>query len=137
MVDGFDVVAVGIAQEDGVVARVVLGEDPRRVEHLGAVRHRRLVHRVHRRAVGGRERDVQLLLDGAARGEPEAGVAAARGQADHLRGTGRAGGDPDGHRHAERGEGGGVEGDGGLDVAAGETEVVEHGRDPRGDPRHR
>ena len=48
MVHGLDVVAVGVAEEDGVVARVVLRPEPRLVEGLGAEPRRRCVEGVDR-----------------------------------------------------------------------------------------
>ena len=76
MVDGLDVVAVGVADEGAEVAGVVLGPYPWRVQHLGPLRDRRVAERLHRVAVGRAERDVGLLADVAVRllrADPEVG----------------------------------------------------------------
>ena len=84
VVDGFDVVAVRVAQEDAVVPGVVLRELARGVQHFHPGGHRRLVHGVHRAAVGRPEGDVQFPgLGSGGRAEPEDGRAFGAGQADH------------------------------------------------------
>ena len=60
MADGFDVVAVRVADEGPVVIGVVLGPEPRLVQHLGAGRDRGGEERAHRRAVGRGQGDVRL-----------------------------------------------------------------------------
>jgi hypothetical protein len=60
VVDGLDVVAVGIAQEHGVVAGVVLRPLARSVQHFHPGRHGGIVHSVHRLPVGRPEGDVQF-----------------------------------------------------------------------------
>ena len=60
VVDGLDVVAVGIAQEDAVVAGVVFRPFTGSVQHLHPGRHGGLVHRVDRGPVGRAEGDVQF-----------------------------------------------------------------------------
>src|SRR5580704_4364795 len=52
VVDGLDVVAVGVAQVDAVVAGVVLRPLARGVQHFRPGRRGGVVHRVHRIAVG-------------------------------------------------------------------------------------
>ena len=75
VMDGFDVVAVGIAQEDGVVAGVVFRPFPGSVQHLHPGRHGGLVHGVDRGPVRRAEGDVQFpgLVPGR-RAEPEVGT---------------------------------------------------------------
>jgi uncharacterized membrane protein YgaE (UPF0421/DUF939 family) len=125
VVDGLDVVAVGIAQEDAVVAGVVLRPFAGRVQHLCPGRHGGLVHRVDRGPVGRAEGDVQFpgLVPGG-RAQPEVGYAVGAGQADDEAVAVR-----EAHRlaHPDRGEGAQVEVEGGLDVASLQADVVEHG----------
>src|SRR5580704_16622720 len=125
VVDGLDVVAVGIAQEDAVVAGVVFRPFTGRVQHLYAGRHGGLVHRVDRGPVGRAEGDVQFpgLVPGG-RAPPEVGYAVGTAQADDEAVAVR-----EAHRlaHPDRGEGGQVEVEGGLDVASLEADVIEHG----------
>jgi uncharacterized membrane protein YgaE (UPF0421/DUF939 family) len=125
VVDGLDVVAVGIAQEDAVVAGVVFRPFAGRVQHLCPGRHGGLVHRVDRGPVGRAEGDVQFpgLVPGR-RAQPEVGYAVGAGQADdEAVAVGEA------HRlaHPDRGEGAQVEVEGGLDVASLQADVIEHG----------
>ena len=56
--------AVGIPDEGRVVVGVVLGEDPRRVQHLGADVHGGAVEGVHLLAAAGPEGDVELTILG-------------------------------------------------------------------------
>ena len=75
VVDGLDVVAVRVAQEHGVVARVVLRPLTRGVQHFHSGRHGGFVHGVHRAAVGRPERHVQFPGFGAGgRAQPEVGT---------------------------------------------------------------
>src|SRR5581483_11185233 len=84
VVDGFDVVAVQVAEEHPVVARVVLGELTRGVQHLDSGRDGDLVHGVDRRAVGSLEGDVQFPgLGAGGRPQPENRLAVGAAQADH------------------------------------------------------
>jgi len=125
MVDGLDVVAVGIAQEDAVVAGVVFRPFTGRVQHLHPGRHGGLVHRVDRGPVGRAEGDVQFpgLVPGG-RAQPEVGYAVGTGQAHNEAVAVR-----EAHRlaHPDRGEGAQVEVEGGLDVASLQADVIEHG----------
>jgi hypothetical protein len=125
VVDGLDVVAVGIAQEDAVVAGVVFRPFAGRVQHLCPGRHGGLVYRVDRVPVGRAEGDVQFpgLVPGG-RAQPEVGYAVGAGQADDEAVAVR-----EAHRlaHPDRGEGAQVEVEGGLDVASLQADVVEHG----------
>ena len=56
--DGFDVVAVGVADEGAEVVLVVLGPDARLVEHLGAVGDGDVEERLHGGAIGSGEGEV-------------------------------------------------------------------------------
>src|SRR5580698_11181206 len=58
--DRLDVVAVGVPDEGAVVARVVLGPHPGRVEDLGAHALGGVEEGVHSRPIGGGEGDVGL-----------------------------------------------------------------------------
>ena len=58
MADGFDVVAVGVADEGAEVVLVVLGPDARFVEHLGAVGDGDVEEGLHGSAVGSGEGEV-------------------------------------------------------------------------------
>ena len=82
VVDGLDVVAVGIAQEDGVVAGVVFRPLTGSVQHFHPGRHGGLVHGVDGGPVGRAEGDVQFpgLVSGG-RAQPERGLAVGTGQA--------------------------------------------------------
>ena len=91
VVDGLDVVAVQVAQEHPVVARVVLRELTRGVQHLHTGRHRRLVHRVHRGAVGGLEGDVEFPGLGAGRRTRARTPAGRRGRPGRPRWSRRTG----------------------------------------------
>ncbi len=73
MADGFDVVAVWVSDEGAVVTRVVLGPEPRLVEHVGSLRHGGVEEGPHGRPVGSVERDVGLTetLAGLERPDPE------------------------------------------------------------------
>jgi hypothetical protein len=122
--DGLRVVAVGIAQEDAVVARVVLRPLARRVQHLGPGGDRGVVHGVDGGAVGRGERDVQLDAGRTVGGQPELGRAAGACEAHHL--AAAAVGEADRLVDADGREDAGVEGDGGVDVAAGDSDVIEH-----------
>ncbi len=90
VVDSLDVMAVRIAYEHAVVARVVLGPLPGRMEHLRPRADRRLMDRINRGAVRGTEGDVQLPgLRTAGRAEPEAGNAVGAREAHHHALAGR------------------------------------------------
>jgi uncharacterized membrane protein YgaE (UPF0421/DUF939 family) len=125
VVDGLDVVTVGIAQEDAVVAGVVLRPFTGRVQYLHPGRHGGLVHRVDRRPVGRAEGNMQFpgLVPGG-RAQPEVGYAVGTGQADDEAVAVR-----EAHRlaHPDPGEGAQVEVEGGLDVASLQADVIEHG----------
>jgi hypothetical protein len=83
VVDGLDVVTIGIAQEDAVVTGVVLRPFTRRVQYLNSGCHGGLVHRVDRRPVGRAEGDVQFPgLVAGGRAQPEVGYAVGADQAD-------------------------------------------------------
>lgn len=71
--DGFDVVAIWVADEGTVVVRVVLGPDARLMEHVGVSIDRGLEERPHGAPVGCRERDMRLAeaLAGGPRANPE------------------------------------------------------------------
>ena len=65
MTNGFDVVAVGVADEGAVVVRVVLGPYPRFVQHLGTGGDGGVEERPHRARSARGERDVRLAKAGA------------------------------------------------------------------------
>ena len=112
--DPFDVVAVEVADEDGVVARVVLREDPRRVEDLGARVEGGLVHGVDLVGAEGVEGDVQLTsLRASRRSDPEAREALATGDADGEGVTDRM---PDDLGEPDRPEDAEIEGDRGVEI---------------------
>ena len=126
VVDGLDVVAVRVAQEDGVIAGVVLRPLARGVQHLHPGRDGGLVHRVHRAPAGRPEGHVQLPgLGAGGRAQPEHGNAVGAGQADHDGLAGR-----EAHRlvHPDRGEGAEVEIERLLDVLHLQADVIKHGR---------
>ncbi len=126
VVDGLDVVAVGIAQEHGVVAGVVLRPLARSVQHFHPGRHGGIVHGVHRLPVGRPEGDVQFPgLGAGGRAQPEHGNAVGVGQADHDGFAVR-----EAHRlaHPDRGEGPEVEVERRLDVLRLQADVIKHGR---------
>jgi uncharacterized membrane protein YgaE (UPF0421/DUF939 family) len=126
VVDGLDVVAVQVAQEHPVVARVVLRELTRGVQHLDTGRHRGLVHRVHRGAVGGLEGDVEFPgLGAGGRPEPEDRLAVGAAQADH---DGLAVREAHHLVHPDRAEGAEVEVERLLDVLDLQADVIKHGR---------
>ena len=126
VVDGLDVVAVQVAQENPVVARVVLRELTRGVQHLHPGRHRRLVHRVHRGAVGGLEGDVEFPgLGAGGRPEPEHRLAVGAAQADH---DGLAVREAHDLAHPDRAEGAEVEVERLLHVLDLQADVIKHGR---------
>ena len=60
MTDGFDVVAVRVADEGAVVVLVVLGPHSWLVQHLGAGADGSVEEGPHGRTVGGLEGDVRL-----------------------------------------------------------------------------
>ena len=60
MADRLDIVAVGVPHEGAVIVGVILGPDPRRVEHLGSAGHGRVEEGPHRGPVGGDEGQVGL-----------------------------------------------------------------------------
>src|SRR5690348_8835837 len=126
VVDRLDVVAVRIAQEHPVVARVVLRELTRGVQHLDTGRHRRLVYRVHRGAVRGLEGDVEFPgLGAGGRAQPEHRLAVGAAEADH---NGLAGREAHDLAHPDRGEGAEVEVERLLHVLDLQTDVIKHGR---------
>ncbi len=126
VVDGLDVVAVRVAQEHAVVAGVVLRELARGVQHLRPGCHGGLVHRVHRRAVGGLEGDVEFPgLGAGGRPQPEHRLAVGAAQADHDGLAVRVA-----HHlvHPDRGEGAEVEAERLLHVLDLQADVIKHGR---------
>jgi enamine deaminase RidA (YjgF/YER057c/UK114 family) len=126
VVDGLDVVTVQVAQEHPVVARVVLRELTRGVQHLRPGCHRRLVHRVHRGAVGGLEGDVEFPgLGAGGRPEPEHRLAVGAAQADH---DGLAVREAHHLVHPDRAEGAEVEVERLLHVLDLQADVIKHGR---------
>ena len=122
VVDGLDVVTVGIAQEHGVVAGVVLRPFAGGMQDLDPGRHRGLVHGVDRGPVGRAERNVQFpgLVPGG-RAQPERGDAVRTGQADYEAVTVR-----EAHHlaHPDRGKGPQVEAERRLDVARLQAQVI-------------
>ena len=74
--DGLDVVAIGIAHERAVVTRVVLGPEPRLVQHLRAACDGSVEEGAHRGAVGRDERNVRFAesVAGGTRADPEVGL---------------------------------------------------------------
>ena len=126
VVDGLDIVAVRVAQEDGVVAGVILRPLARGVQHLCPGRHGGLVYRIHRAPVGRPEGHVQFPgLGAGGRAQPEHGNAVGAGQADE---DGLA--DREAHRlvHPDRGESAEVEIERLLDVLHLQADVIKHGR---------
>ena len=123
--DGFDVVAVGIAEEGPVVVGVVLRPDPRFVEHLGGGVDSGREERVDCGTIGSREREVRFAkaVPGSLAAEPEVG---------HRRHS-----VPDGRPveledslRADRGQHGVVERRTCFDVGALDGHMVEHGDIP-------
>jgi hypothetical protein len=126
VVDGLDVVAVRVAQEHPVVARVVLRELAGGVQHLDAGRHRGLVHRVHRGAVGGLEGNVEFPgLGAGGRTQPEHRLAVGAAQPDH---DGLAVREARHLVHPDRGEGAEVEVERLLHVLDLQADVIKHAR---------
>ena len=76
LADGFDVVAIEVAEEHAVVGRVVLRPQARCVEDLNSCGFGCCAHGVNGCAVLGRERDVRFVtrFGGGARADPEVGV---------------------------------------------------------------
>ena len=117
---GLDVVAVGIANEGAVVVGVVLGPDPRLVQHLGPDALGGGEERPHRIPVGGGEGDVRLAKAFACGSRPQPEVRHGRDPIpDHL---------PEVHDPlaADSGEHGVVEAGAGGHVRALDREVIEH-----------
>jgi uncharacterized membrane protein YgaE (UPF0421/DUF939 family) len=126
VVDGLDVVAVQVAQEHPVVARVVLRELTRGVQYLDPGRHGSLVHGVHRRAVRSLEGDVEFPgLGAGGRAEPEHRLAVGTAQADR---DGLAVREAQHLVHPDRGEGAEVEVERLLHVLDLQADVIKHGR---------
>ena len=126
VVDGLDVVAVRVAQEHSVVARVVLRELARGVQHLHPGRHGGLVHGVHRGPVGGLEGDVEFPgLGAGGRPQPEHRLAVLTAQADYDRLAVR-----EAHHlvHPDRGKRAEVEVERLLHVLDLQADVIKHGR---------
>ena len=126
VVDGLDIVAVRIAQEDGVVAGVILRPLAWGVQHFHPGRHGGLVYGIHRAAVGRPEGHVQFPgLGAGGRAQPEHGNAVGAGQADDDGLAGR-----EAHRlvHPDRGEGAEVEIERLLDVLHLQADVIKHVR---------
>ena len=122
VVDGLDVVTVGIAQEHGVVAGMVLRPFAGGVQDLDPGRHGGRVHGVDRGPVGRAERNVQFpgLVPGG-RAQPERGDAVRTGQADYEAIAVR-----EAHHlaHPDRGKGPQVEAERRLDVARLQAQVI-------------
>jgi hypothetical protein len=96
------------------------------VQHFHPGRHRRLVHRVHRGAVGGLEGDVEFPGLGASRRtQPEHRLAVSAAQADH---DGLAVREAHDLAHPDRGEGAEVEVERLLHVLDLQADVIKHGR---------
>ncbi len=124
VVDGFDVVAVQVAQEHAVIPGMVLRPLARGVQHFHPGRHGRLVHGVHRLPVGRPEGHVQFPgLGASGRAQPEHGNAVGAGQADHDGVAVR-----EAHRlaHPDRGEGAQIEIERLLDVPHLQADVIKH-----------
>ncbi len=75
MADGLDIVPVRIDDEGTVVVRVVLGPNPRLVEHLGPTCDGGIEEGLNRGSVGGAEGDVRFAeaVAGLLRADPEVG----------------------------------------------------------------
>ncbi len=103
---------------------MVLREDPRCVEHLGAGLDRRGVNRVDLIRAGCSERDVQFTgLLAVGRPDPEPGEALSTRKAHDGGGSGRIAGrfgEPDRPEDSE------IESDRGVDVSGLDTYVIEH-----------
>ena len=87
--DGFDVVAVGVEHEGGVVARVVLRPLARRAVVAEAGLERCAVECVHGRTIGRRERQVHVLRHGPSLDERERAADAVDVEAPRRRRRGR------------------------------------------------
>src|SRR5262245_4095092 len=118
--DGFDVVAVGVADEGPVVAGVVLRPYPRLVQDLRAAGGGGLEEGVHRRAVRRGQGDVRLAeaVPGGLAADPEVrhgwhAVPDGLAEVQHP-------------PAAERGQDGVVEGGAGRQVSALDRNMIEH-----------
>jgi len=86
VVDGFHVVAVEIAQEDAIIARMVFRPLTRGVQDLGTGRHGRLMDRIHGVAGRGPERNVKFPgLGTMGLAQPEVRNAVGTAEADDKR----------------------------------------------------
>ena len=119
MADGFDVVAVGVADERTEVVLVVLGPDARFVEHLGAVGDGGVEEGLHGSAVGSGEGEVRLA-------EAVAGVLGTDPEVRELRAVADRLAEVEDPRATERSEDGVVERRGGGDVGALDGDVIDH-----------
>ena len=117
--DGFDVVAVGVADEGAEVVLVVLGPDARLVQHLGAVGDGGVEERLHGSPVGGGEGEVRLA-------EAVAGLLGADPEVRELGAVADRLAEVEDPLAAERGEHGVVEGRGGGEVGTLDGDVIEH-----------